>query len=84
MTDTHTNPKTLQGIVVSDKMQNTVVVRVERYVKNEKYQKYVRFSKKFKAHNPGNARKVGEKVTIRQCRPMSKDKHFEIVSEAAA
>ena len=74
-----TYQKTLQGVVVSDKMQNTVVVSVSRYVKHPKYKKYMKTSKKYKVHNPENRAKEGEKVTIRSCRPLSRDKHFEIV-----
>lgn len=80
MTQTQVNRKTLSGRVVSDKMTDTIVVRVERYVKDPTYKKYVRFSKKYKAHNPGNTAKVGDQVTIRECRPISKDKHFEVVA----
>ena len=71
--------KTLRGTVVSDKMQNTVVVVVNRYVKHPKYKKYMKVSKKYHAHNPGNAAKMGDVVVIRSCRPLSKLKHFEIV-----
>jgi small subunit ribosomal protein S17 len=76
------NKKTLEGVVVSDKMQKTVVVRVERFVKDAKYGKYVKISKKYKAHTETNDAKVGDKVTIRECRPLSKDKHFEVVAAA--
>ena len=80
MTKTETvNKKVLTGVVVSDKMQKTVVVRVERFVKHPKYGKYQKSSKKYKAHNENSDVKVGDKVTIRECRPMSKDKHFEVV-----
>jgi len=72
--------KTLKGTVVSDKMQKTVVVKVERYVKNQKYGKYQKISKKYKAHNENNDIKVGDVVTIKECRPMSKDKHFVVVA----
>jgi small subunit ribosomal protein S17 len=73
--------KTLQGVVTSDKMQNTAVVAVSRYVKHPKYQKYMKITKKFHAHNPGNKAKEGDRVTIRSCRPLSKTKAFEIISE---
>ena len=80
---THTNtkvsnPKRLSGIVVSDKMKDTIVVRVERFVKNAKYQKFVKISKRYKAHDAGNTKKIGEKVEIVECRPLSKDKHFKV------
>lgn len=74
------NKKTLQGVVVSDKMQKTVVVRVERFVKDPKYGKYVKISKKYKAHDESGEKKVGDKVTIRECRPLSRDKHFAVVA----
>lgn len=74
------NIKTLSGTVVSDKMQKTVVVKVERFVKHPKYGKYMKSSKKYKAHDENGVFKIGDKVTIRECRPMSKDKHFEVVT----
>lgn len=81
MTHTETtNSKTLTGTVVSDKMQKTVVVNVQRYVKHPKYGKYMKISKKYKAHDEAGAYKVGDKVTIRECRPLSKDKHFTVVA----
>jgi len=74
-----TKAKVLQGTVVSDKMKDTVTVLVERYEKHPKYEKFIKRGKKFKAHNPGNTKKVGEKVEIRECAPISKDKHFVVV-----
>ena len=71
--------KTLRGIVVSDKMQDTAVVAVGSYVKHPKYKKYQKRTKRYLANNPGNRAKMGEAVTIRSCRPLSKNKHFEIV-----
>ncbi len=76
---TKKNLKTLDGVVVSDKMQKTVVVLVERYVKHPKYQKFITRTKKYKAHDEGGAAKLGDKVTIQSCRPMSKDKFFKII-----
>ena len=73
--------KELRGTVVSDKMQNTAVVAVSRYVKHPKYKKFMKKTAKFSAHNPGNKAKEGDLVTIRSCRPFSKTKHFEIVFE---
>ncbi|KKS77364.1 MAG: 30S ribosomal protein S17 [Parcubacteria group bacterium GW2011_GWC1_43_11b] len=75
------NSKVLQGIVVSDKMAKTVVVKVPRYIKHPKYGKFLKRDKKYKAHDEQNRCKVGETVTIRECRPMSKDKNFEVVFE---
>ncbi len=71
--------KVLSGVVVSDKMKDTATVLVSRFVKHPKYDKYIKLSKKFKVHDPGNTRKVGEKVSIEECAPISKDKHFKIV-----
>lgn len=73
--------KTLRGVVSSDKMQETAVVIVSRYVKHPKYKKYMRSTKKYHVHNPGNRAKEGDQVTIRSCRPLSKTKSFEIVFE---
>ncbi len=73
--------KTLSGTVVSDKMQETAVVAVSRFVKHSKYKKYIKRTKNYSVHNPGNKAKEGDTVTIRSCRPISKTKTFEIVSE---
>jgi small subunit ribosomal protein S17 len=77
------NRKTLRGTVVSDKMDKTVVVSVERYVKHPKYKKFQKFSKRYKAHDETNSAKVGDEVMIRECRPMSKDKTFALVTPNA-
>jgi len=69
-------PKLLKGVVVSDKMKDTVVVKVGRFVKHPKYGKYMKIDKKYKAHDVGNTKKIGERVVIKECRPISKDKHF--------
>jgi small subunit ribosomal protein S17 len=71
--------KILSGIATSDKMKDTVVVSVSRFVKHLKYKKYYKVSKKYKAHNPGNTVKIGDKVKIRETRPISKDKHFIVI-----
>jgi 30S ribosomal protein S17 len=68
--------KKLTGKVVSTKMKDTIVVLVERYEKHPKYEKYIKSSKKFKAHDAGNTKVMGEKVTIIETKPISKDKHF--------
>ncbi len=69
----------LHGVVVSDKMQDTVVVAVNRFVKHPKYRKFIKRMKKYHAHDAGNTKQVGDKVTIRECRPLSKLKHFKVV-----
>ena len=71
--------KTLSGVVVSDKMKDTATVLVVRYIKHATYGKYLKRHKKYLAHDVGNAHKMGEKVTIREVRPISKRKTFVIV-----
>lgn len=71
--------KQLSGIVVSDKMKDTIVVLIERYVKNDKFDKYINLRKRYKVHNPGNTKKVGDKVVIESCRPISKHKYFKVI-----
>ncbi len=72
--------KTLSGVVVSDKMKDTIVVLVERYVKNPKYHKYMTLRKRYKVHDAGNTKKVGDKVTIESCRPISRHKSFKVIA----
>jgi small subunit ribosomal protein S17 len=79
-TDSH--KKQLQGVVTSDKMQKTVVVKVERYIEHPKYKKFYTVSKKYKAHDETNVYKVGDKVTIEESRPLSKDKSFVVIAKA--
>ena len=76
--------KTFEGTVVKAAMKDTITVQVERYVKHPKYQKFMRLSKKFLVHNPGNTVTVGEKVTIKETRPISKLKHFIVVANSGA
>ncbi|TSD00589.1 MAG: small subunit ribosomal protein S17 [Parcubacteria group bacterium Greene1014_15] len=71
--------KILSGVVVSDKMKDTATVLVTRFIKHVKYDKYMKRHKKYLAHDAGNTHKVGEKVTIREVRPISKRKTFVIV-----
>lgn len=72
------NGKVLSGVVVSDKMKDTVVVSVSRYFKHPKYQKFMTVDKRFKVHDPGNTTKVGDKVSIIETKPISKTKRFVI------
>jgi small subunit ribosomal protein S17 len=76
-----TQPKTrtLRGTVVSDKMDKTVVVKVERFVKHPKYKKFYKLSKRYKAHDETNQHALGDKVEISEIKPMSKDKRFTVV-----
>jgi len=70
----------LRGIVISDKMQETVVVAVEKFILNVKYKKRLKTIKKYKAHNKDNKYKTGDRVIIEECRPMSKEKRWIIIS----
>lgn len=79
MQKSNSKPKTLSGIVVSDKMKDTIVVSVVEYRKHARYGKFIKRSKKFKAHDAGNTAKVGDKVRIVETRPISKDKHFKLI-----
>ena len=72
------NAKSLTGIVVSDKMDKTVVVLVERLVKHSVYKKYVRRRKRFAAHDEANECRVGDTVLIRQSRPLSRTKRWRV------
>lgn len=71
--------RVLRGTVVSTKMQDTITVAIERYVKHPKYKKFQRRTKKFLVHDAGNTAKEGDKVEIKETRPLSKRKHFELV-----
>lgn len=73
----------MQGVVISDKMDKTVVVKVERRIQHPLYKKFIRRSKKYSAHDPDNAFKIGDLVKIRECRPISKRKRWEVVHEDA-
>ena len=79
MEKTTTKLKTLTGVVVSTKMQDTITVAVERYVMHPKYKKFMRRTKKFLVDDKGNTAKEGDTVEIRETRPLSKRKHFELV-----
>ncbi|NMM46585.1 30S ribosomal protein S17 [Rhodospirillaceae bacterium KN72] len=74
----------LQGTVVSSAAEKTVVVKVERRVKHPVFGKFVRLSKKFMAHDENNTAQVGDVVRIRECRPISKRKTWELVTGADA
>jgi len=74
----------LSGVVVSDKMDKTVVVRVERRVMHPIYRKFIRRSKKYHAHDENNVFKTGETIRIRECRPLSKTKSWEVIVEPQA
>jgi small subunit ribosomal protein S17 len=71
---------TIEGIVVSDKMDKTVVVRVERLVKHTVFHKYVKRYVKYKAHDENNACGIGDRVMISESRPLSKEKRWRMVA----
>ena len=74
-------PKRLmQGVVVSDKMDKSVVVRVERRTQHPLYKKFIRRSKRYIAHDETNAFKEGDVVQIQECRPISKCKNSEVIT----
>ncbi len=75
-----TSKKKLQGVVVSDKMKDTVVVSVKSFFKHPKYKKFISRSKKFMAHNAGNTNKIGDEVIIEETAPISKHKRFKVIS----
>lgn len=75
--------RVLQGVVVSDRNDKTIVVQVERRFTHPLLKKTVRRSKKYHAHDEANACKVGDVVRIRECRPISRLKRWEVVREGA-
>jgi small subunit ribosomal protein S17 len=80
-TETNTNNgRVLRGKVTASRMQDTITVAVERYVKHPKYKKYLRRTKKYLVHDAGNTAKVGDVVDIKETRPISKRKTFTLVT----
>jgi small subunit ribosomal protein S17 len=75
--------RVLTGVVVSDKTEKTVVVKVERKVRHPLYGKIIRRSKKYHAHDEGNVFKEGETVRIEECAPISKLKSWRVLDKAA-
>ncbi len=75
--------RVMQGVVVSDKMDKTITVLVERRVMHPLYKKFIRRSKKYAAHDEQNAHKVGDIVKIRETRPLSKRKRWEVIADEA-
>lgn len=72
--------RVLEGVVVSDKMEKTVTVLVERRYMHPVYKKYIRKSDKFAAHDESNAFTIGDRVEIEECRPLSKNKRFTVIT----
>jgi small subunit ribosomal protein S17 len=75
--------KVLDGVVISDKMTDTCVVEVARYFKHERYGKFIKRHKKYQVDDKGNTAKIGDKVTIVECNPISKNKHFTLAKNNA-
>ncbi len=71
--------KTLVGMVVSDRMQKTIVVQVERLTLHPRFKKYVRRREKYKAHDERQESRVGDRVMIMETRPLSKDKRWRVL-----
>lgn len=76
--------RVLQGRVTSDKTDKTVTVLIERRVMHPLYKKFITRSKKYHAHDEENRCKVGDLVRIRECRPISKTKRWEVIFDTAA
>jgi small subunit ribosomal protein S17 len=76
--------RVLTGTVVSDKMNKTVVVRIDRRVMHPLYKKIITRSKKYAAHDATDALSVGDTVRIRECRPISRNKRFEVIEKVGA
>lgn len=68
------------GVVSSNKMKDTAVVVVSRFVKHPKYHKFINKRTKIMAHDVGNTKKIGDKVTVEACRPISKNKSFKVIA----
>ncbi|MEX0930102.1 MAG: 30S ribosomal protein S17 [Candidatus Paceibacterota bacterium] len=81
-TQQHKSSRTLEGVVVSDVNDKTIVVEVTRFVQHPTYKKYIAPNKRYKAHDEANECRVGDRVTIEECRPLSKDKRFTVIERA--
>ncbi len=75
-----TKGRVLQGVVVSDKMDKTIVVRVDRRVKHKVYKKIITKSTKFHVHDPEQKCGIGDVVAIKECKPISKTKSWELLN----
>jgi small subunit ribosomal protein S17 len=75
----HAGPRKLDGKVVSDKMDKTVVVEVIRFKMHPVYKKYIRVRKRYKAHDEKNEYKIGDRIEIQEHRPLSREKRFRVV-----
>ena len=79
-----TNPRQLTGVVISDKADKTITVKVERKVKHPTYSKIMKRSTKVHAHDEANAARIGDVVTVQECKPYSKSKTWKLLSEDEA
>jgi small subunit ribosomal protein S17 len=79
-----TNPRQLTGVVISDKADKTITVKVERKVKHPTYSKIMKRSTKVHAHDESNSAKIGDVVTVQECRPMSKSKTWKLLTASQA
>ncbi len=79
MSEAEVKVRSLTGVVTSDKMDKTIVVKIERKVKHALYGKYIRRSTKFHVHDENNDAKEGDTVMFAECRPYSKSKHWKLL-----
>ena len=82
MDNTNTKSRVLKGVITSDKMTKTVVVKVSNLKKHPKYKKYFKVSRKYKAHDEENQYHTGDHVLIKEIRPMSKEKRWTVIGKA--
>ena len=78
------NPRQLTGVVISDKADKTITVKVERMVKHPTYSKIMKRSTKVHAHDEANLARIGDVVTVQECKPYSKSKTWKLLSENEA
>ena len=76
-----TNPRQLTGVVIRDKADKTITVKVERKVKHPTYSKIMKRSTKVHAHDEANVARIGDVVTVQECKPYSKSKTWKLLSE---
>ena len=77
----NTNPRQLTGVVISDKADKTITVKVERKVKHPTYSKIMKRSTKVHAHDEANLARIGDVVTVQECKPYSKSKTWKLLSD---
>ena len=77
----NTNPRQLTGVVISDKADKTITVKIERKVKHPTYSKIMKRSTKVHAHDEGNTAKIGDVVTVQECKPYSKSETWKLLSD---